>query len=590
MAAQRIAGRAAAPGMARGSWTELGRPPLPPPGAIAQDEVPREAARLREAARAASGQLRALAASVREAGHADEAAIFLAQAAIARDPDIIDTAAELIERDLVDAIGAIDAAARATADRIAGLDDELLRGRAADVLDVADRIARALAGIPSDPALLAAPAIVVADDLPPSVTATLPRDRLLGIALERSSPTAHAAILARAYGIPAIVSAAGLLDAVRAAGPDVELTIDGSTGEAVIDPDSAERARFDALVAAEAVARDRDLGEAGAPARTLDGTDVTLLANIGSPDECEDAVRLGARGVGLFRTEFLFLGRAQPPSEDEQVAAYTRALEAFQGQPVTIRLLDIGGDKQIPYLDQPAEDNPFLGVRALRLAERRPDLFITQLRACYRAAGDGDGTAAVKVMAPMVADATDAAMLLALAHDARASLDRDGLPAGAIALGIMLEIPSAILIGDTFFDQVAFASIGTNDLLQYTLAVDRGNAALDRYRDSLHPALLRLVRHAVEASARAGIELSVCGEMAGEPAAALALVGLGVRQLSMSAPSIAAVRRAIRGSDLATLERVAAEALDDPTAAEARERFDGLIERAAATAGVVTPA
>ncbi len=573
MAQVRIAGRAAAPGIARGRWAELSRPDLPAARTIAASEVAGEAERLKEAAKAASRELRDLAASVREAGHADEAAIFLAQAAIARDPDIIDAAVVAIERDRIDAIGALGTAAQATAERIASVDDELLRGRAADVLDVADRIARRIAGFGSEEEALATPAIVVAADLPPSVTATLPRDRVLGIALEGASPTAHAAILARAYGIPAIVSAAGLLGALRTAGADVELAIDGSTGEAIVDPDAAERSRFDGLAAAAAEARGRDLAEALDQPVTLDGVEVALLANIGGPDESADAIRFGARGVGLFRTEFLFLERAAPPSEDEQEAVYRRVIEAFPGMPVTIRLLDVGGDKQIPYLDQPREDNPFLGVRALRLADRRPDLFITQLRACLRAAAAGP----VKVMAPMIADGSDAARLRVLAHEARTSLDRDRLAHGEVALGVMLEIPSAVLTGDAYLDQLAFASLGTNDLLQYTLAADRGNAALDRYRDSLHPALLRLVREAVEGCARAGIELSVCGEMAGDPAAALALLGLGIRQLSMSAASLAAVRRAVRGADVAALEAVATAALRDPGASEVRARFDAVL-------------
>ena len=572
MAQVRIAGRAAAPGIARGPWAELGRPPLPAARPIDSTEIAGESARLRDAAKAASRELRDLASSVRDAGHADEAAIFLAQAAIARDPDVIEAAVSAIERDQVDAIGAIAGAAREAAGKIAALDDELLRGRATDVFDVADRIARTLSGISEAP-LLAAPSIVIADDLPPSVTASLPRDRVLGIALEGSSPTAHAAILARAYGIPAIVSATGLLLAARAAGSVAELAIDGSTGEAILDPDPAEQARYDRLAADAVAARDRDLGEAEQPARTVDGVDVALLANIGNPDESADANRLGARGVGLFRTEFLFLERSAPPSEDEQEAAYRRVVDAFAGKPVTIRLLDVGGDKQIPYLDQPREDNPFLGVRALRLADRRPDLFITQLRACYRAATAGP----VKVMAPMIADAADAATLRKLAQEARASLQRDGLPIGEVALGVMLEIPSAILVGDSYLGQLAFASLGTNDLLQYALAVDRGNPALERYRDSLHPALLRLIHEAVESSRRAGIELSVCGEMAGDPAAALALVGLGIRQLSMSANSLAAVRRAIRAAAIPTLEAAAGAALADSTAAESRARFSALL-------------
>jgi phosphocarrier protein FPr len=395
----------------------------------------------------------------------------------------------------------------------------------------------------------------------------------MGIALEAGSATSHAAILARAYGIPAVVGAAGLLAALRVTGPDAEVAIDGATGELVIDPDEDDQARFDARVAEFEAARTRDLGEASLDAVTVDGTRVTLLANIGGPDEAPPAAALGAHGVGLFRTEFLFLERPSPPSEDEQTDAYRRTVEAFAGEPVTIRLLDVGGDKSIPYLPLPAEDNPFLGVRALRLAERWPDLFVTQLRACYRAAAAGP----VKVMAPMIADAGDVATLLELAERARAGLAADGIRAGEVELGVMLEIPSAILTGARWFGQVGFASLGTNDLLQYALAVDRGNPALERYRDSLHPALLRLIQLAVEAAGANAIGLSVCGEMAGDPVAALALVGLGVRSLSMSAPSLAAVRRAIRGAELAVLQREAADALEAASAAEVRVRFTALL-------------
>ncbi|HLE78974.1 MAG TPA: phosphoenolpyruvate--protein phosphotransferase, partial [Candidatus Limnocylindrales bacterium] len=424
------------------------------------------------------------------------------------------------------------------------------------------------------------PSIVVADDLPPSLTASLPRERLLGIALETGSPTAHAAILARAYGIPAVVGIAGLLATLDSApGEEVQIIIDGDAGEVVLDPDESTAAWLRERTSAAALAADRALAEATLAAITRDGVEVTLLANIGTPAESERAVALGAKGVGLFRTEFLFIERSTPPSEVEQVRAYRSVVEAFAPHPVTIRLLDVGGDKPIPYLPIPPEANPFLGVRALRLAPDRPDLFVTQLRAAMRAAAPRDDgpLGPVKVMAPMIADATDTDVLLALADRARTELDQEGVPHGPVILGIMLEIPSAILVGDSYFGRLGFASLGTNDLLQYTIAVDRGNSQLARYQDSLHPAVLRLVREAVERAGRAGIELSVCGEMAGDPPAALALVGLGIRQLSMAAPSLAAVRRAIRGSDHATLEREALAALDQPSAGAVRERFVALL-------------
>ena len=568
-----LIGTPAAPGIAVGSWAEPGLSRLPDPRRIGADDVASETALLRDASARAAAELRALAARVEAQGYPEEAAIFEAHALMATDPGLIDGAARRIENDKLDAVGATLAAAAEVSDQLAALGDELLSLRATDVLDVGDRVARLAAGL-STSTTLDHPAVIVGDDLPPSVAATLPRDRLLGICLERSSPTAHAAILARAYGIPAVVGATGLLAAVRAAGPEAQIAIDGSTGEVVIAPNAADRARFETLSTEAAKARARDLAEAQAPATTRDGVEVTLMANIGSPAEVEDAIALGAAGVGLFRTEFLFLERASPPTEEEQLAAYREVVAGLQGGPVTIRLLDVGGDKPIPYLPVAHEDNPFLGVRALRLANARPDLFITQLRACYRAAAAGP----VRIMAPMIADAMDVAILLDLADRAREELTNEGLEFGPAELGVMLEIPSAILTAASYFDQITFASLGTNDLLQYTLAVDRGNAALERYRDSMHPALLRLVSIAVAAAEGRNLSLSVCGEMAGDPVAALALVGIGIRSLSMSAASSPPVRRAIRQADVGELGPQAAAACLDRSAADARRRFAALIE------------
>jgi phosphoenolpyruvate-protein phosphotransferase len=569
----RLTGVAAAPGVARGPWIHVRRRELPVGGRVAPDAVDAEDVRLREAANAAADDLMALSERVGAEGHEDEAAIFMAHAAMAWDPTLVDGAASRIREQGEDAVAAILASGAAAASQLAALDDPLLAARAADVLDVADRIARILAGLPTDEVTLAAPAVVVAEDLSPSMTATLPREHILGILLEGGSPTAHAAILSRAYGIPAVVGARGALGVLEAAGPAAELVLDGATGEVVVAPDAGTIADFDSRAARHARVRAADASEASLPAITTDGVEVTLLANIGAPAEALPARAFGARGVGLFRTEFLFLERLTPPTEDEQAAAYREAVEAFDGDPVTIRLLDIGGDKPIPYLPMPAEENPFLGVRALRLAHDRPELFVTQLRACYRAAVAGP----VKVMAPMVADAGDVALLLALAGRARAELAEAGIAVGAVDLGVMLEIPSAVLSADAWFGEVAFASLGTNDLTQYALAVDRGNPSLERYRDAMHPAVLRLIAMAADSAARAGIGLSVCGEMGGDPAAALALVGLGIRQLSMGTASLPAVGRAIRGAAAATLAETAALALHDRSATEARARFSALL-------------
>jgi phosphoenolpyruvate-protein phosphotransferase len=574
-AMRRLAGVPAAPGVARGSWAHVRRSAIQTGSVLDGSPSALEAAtaQLDAAANAAADELYALGERVAGAGHEDEAAIFSATAAMAWDPVLMAEAVTQMREQRVGPVDAILAAGGRIAAQLAAVDDELIAARATDVLDVVDRIARHVAGLPTDEATLSEPAVVVAHDLSPSLTATLPRERILGIALEAGSPTAHAAILARAYGIPAVVGAAGLLGALDAAGLEAALAIDGESGEVVIEPDEDVGSEWDARAARHAASRSADREEASLPAVTRDGVEVTLLANIGTPGEAAPARALGARGVGLFRTEFLYLERATPPSEDEQAAAYRAAVEAFAGDPVTIRLLDIGGDKAIPYLPMPPEDNPFLGVRALRLAADRPDLFVTQLRACYRAAAAGP----VKVMAPMVADAGDAELLLALARQARDGLDADGIDRGDVDLGVMLEIPSAILAGGAYFGSIAFASLGTNDLTQYALAVDRGNPALERYRDAMHPAVLRLIAMAVEVARRAGIGLSVCGEMGGDPAAALALVGLGVRQLSMGTASLPGVRRAIRGASAATLAETAALALHDRSASDARARFAVLL-------------
>jgi len=567
-------GTPASAGVARGPWVRV-QAMRPPTGrTIGPAEVEDELARLGAASSTAAAELEALAERVDREGHKDEGAIFAAQAMMAADPALLELATDAIRDRRLDAVGAVLEAGSALADQLRAIDDEILSARAADVTDVAERVARRAAGLSDAPgAALDAPGVVVAEDLAPSVTATLPRDRLLGFALETGSATAHAAILARAYGIPAVVGVAGLLAALEPG----EIAIDGTTGDVFIAPDQATGAEVERRARLARQAEAAALDEAGLPTITTDGVEVTLLANIGTPDEAAHARELGARGVGLFRTEFLFLERPDQPSEDEQERAYRAAIAAFAPFPVTVRLLDVGGDKPIPYLPMAAEANPFLGVRALRLAETRPDVFLTQLRAIMRAAMAGP----VKVMAPMVADATDAATLLDLAAEARRDLTARGVAFADVELGVMLEIPGAILVGDSYFGRLNFASLGTNDLLQYTLAVDRGNPALSRYQDSLHPALLRLVAEAVERTARAGIELSVCGEMGGDPIAALALVGLGVRKLSMAAASLAPVRRAIRSQAASLLRSEAQAALDQDSAVAVRRRFRGLLDGAA---------
>jgi phosphotransferase system enzyme I (PtsI) len=501
-----------------------------------------------------------------------------AQAMMAEDPALLDAAEGLAsDGGTASASGlaaAVATAADAIGEQLAGLDDPLLAARAADVRDVAARIGRVLTGDVLD--VPAAGSVAIADDLPPSVTAELPPGSLAGIVMERGTRTAHAAILARALGIPAVVGVAGLgvaADLVLG-GPtsDALVSLDGETGDVVLAPDAeAQRdfaARHDELEARRRAAAALR-GTAGA---TADGHRVALVANIGRPDEASRALEAGAEGVGLFRTEFVFMGRDGAPTEDEQLEAYRSVLAAFgPDRPVVIRLADIGGDKAIPYLHLPHEENPFLGVRALRLAYGGDrSLLVTQLRAILRAGADAK--VVPHVMAPMVATVDDVRLLRSLVEEAVEGLVRDGRPrAEGLEVGIMIEIPAAAVTADRLAPLVDFMSLGTNDLTQYTMAADRTNADVGALQDALHPAVLRLVRSTADAGANAGIVVAVCGESAADPAAALVLVGLGVTELSMDAGALDAVRDVLSRHPLPALRELAAKALDAESAGDVRE-------------------
>jgi phosphoenolpyruvate-protein phosphotransferase len=594
MSEQRLVGTAGAPGVAIGPvWryseatasiasTGAGSPGSATSGsggaasggAVGVDP----AARIADAADATAAQLEALAGRMRDLGREEEAGIFEAQALMATDPTLLDDA-------VAKAAGgmppdrAVREAAGAAAEMLAMLDDELLAARAADVRDVGARIARTLRG--EALRLPEVPAIAVADDLPPSVTAEIPPGFLLGIALSGGSPTAHAVILSRGLGIPAIVAVDGLLEAVdeRLAAADdrlaaepspLEAIIDGEAGSVVLEPSEVRRSE---ATAQQVILERRRVAAAalrGRPGATADGERVMLVANIGSPDDAPRAIEAGAEGVGLFRTEFLFMSRPAPPSEAEQVEAYRRVLAAFgPDRPVVIRLADIGGDKAIPYLALPAEANPFLGVRAIRLAYRDRALLLTQLRAIWQA-GALAGVVP-HVMAPMVATLADVDLLVSLRAEAEASVRTDGLPcAERMVTGIMVEVPSAAFMAPELARRVDFFSIGTNDLTQYTLAADRGNAGLVRLQDALDPAVLRAIRGIVAGADGAGIPVAVCGELAGDPAGALVLVGLGVDELSADAGSLDGVRAALAGVTRRALDELATAVLAAPDAATVR--------------------
>jgi phosphotransferase system enzyme I (PtsI) len=556
-----LSGVGAAPGLAVGSVWRY-RAPGSQHGATNQDaaHLPRAATivALEAAANAAADQLGEVADRVRALGRGEEAAIFDAQSLMALDPSLIDGArSRMTAGD--SPVDAIRGAADEVADQLAALPDELIAARASDVRDVAQRIVRILLGEVLQ--LPGQPSIAVADDLPPSVTAEIPAGLLLGICLAGGSRTSHAVILARALGIPAVVGVDGLLISIDSLTPEAVIAIDGSTGEVVLEPDEAHQAAFRDREARRRARLETAAHLRNEPGSLADGSPVQLAANIGVPEDAPRALAAGAEGVGLFRTEFLFMSRLRPPSEAEQADAYRRVFESFgPDRPVVVRLADIGGDKQIPYLDLPAEANPFLGVRAIRLAYRSRELLVTQLRA-ISSAGAAAGVVP-HVMAPMIATIADVELFRSLIDEAQEGLLAEGRPGSdRIAAGIMVEVPSAAVLAADLAPLVDFFSIGTNDLTQYTLAADRGNPILGPLQDALHPAVLRLIAGVVDGARMASVPVAVCGELAGDPAGALVLVGLGVDELSLDAGGLDEVRLALSSVTRPEVESLAAAAL-----------------------------
>ncbi len=515
---------------------------------------------LADAAAEAADELEALAARLRDEGRPDEAGILEAQSLMAGDPELLGSASDAVAAGMTP-VAAITSAGETAARQLEELDDEVLSARAADVRDVAARIARHVVGAP--PPRLERRSIAVAEDLAPSITVELDRTHLAGIALEGGSRTSHAAILARALGIPAVVGVAGL---VARAADATELAIDGDAGVAVLDPDAAVRERLERSARDASIRREADAAFDGRPLATADGHRVVCAANIAEPSEAEAAFASGAEAIGLFRTEFAFAARVTAPSLEEQAAAYERVLRAAGDAPVVIRLADIGGDKPLPYVAMATEANPFLGVRAIRLADAHPDLFATQIRAILAASRSAGRS--VAIMAPMVADVADAYLVRDLVDRAREAVPDAPQP----RVGIMVEVPAAVLLADQLAVIMDFMSIGTNDLTQYLLAADRGNPNLADRQDPLHPAVLRAVSRVVE-GARAserGCEVAVCGEMAGDPAGAALLVGLGVDELSMEPRAFNAVKRAVSERTRAELVDLAVAAQKLPSANDIR--------------------
>ncbi len=550
--------------------------PEVPADVIDPADIPSETERLRIALARTIERLRVLRErAVRDAGAA-EAAIFDVQVSIVQDEELVGRAMDLVAQQFT-AERAFDVVMHDWREHYARSPHAMVRERVGDLVDVHIRVLTILMDLPDrDPVDLpdGANAVLVTRELTPSLTLQLDRRRIAAIATDFGTRTSHVAILARSLGLPAVV---GLLDATGRLRSGESIILDGTAGTIVMRPTEAELHAASVRRQRE-VAEDADLAAlASMEAVTQDGVRIQLFANVDLPDEAAEAAANGAEGVGLMRTEFLVVGRAAMPTEDEQFEAYAGVVRAFPGKPVIIRTFDVGGDK-LPVGGFPSEPNPFLGWRAIRMCLDQPGIFKTQLRALLRAATLGD----VRINLPLVVSVDEVRQAKGLLAAAAAELAAGGIPHRAdVPVGIMVETPAAAVLADVLANDVAFFSIGTNDLVQYTLAVDRGNAAMASRYTPLHPAVLQLIRRTCEVADRTGVEVGVCGEMASEPLMAFALVGLGIRQLSVNPFSLSRVKRLVRHVR-ATAAREAAEAAI--TAGTAVEAERALRERLAAEA------
>jgi phosphocarrier protein FPr len=552
-----LLGVAASPGLAIGTVLRVVREDIE-----VQEEASdrhRERRILNDAIDRALVQLSALESRLEQDADPDKAAIFGAHREILRDPDLLDIASSAIDKGKTAAF-AWRAAYTLYADRLAGLKNELLAGRATDVRDVGRRVLEEVTGQRQEKPEIPEGTILVAEDLTPSDTASLDRTRVVGFCTAAGGASSHVAIIARSLDIPAV---AGIEPRAMAI-PDGSLVIlDGSKGTLRTNVTEAEVARIRRHQERTATRRAEDLRHADEPATTTDGHHIEVVANIGGLEDAQDAMTKGAEGVGLLRSEFIFLGRTAAPSEDEQAQIYTDIAAALRpGQPLVIRTLDVGGDKPLAYLPIPPEENPFLGIRGVRVGLDRPEILRSQVRAILRAAGSG---AKVSVMFPMIATVDDFRQAKEIFEEEREKL---GVP--PVPVGIMVEVPSVAVMAAQFAAEVDFFSVGTNDLTQYTLAMDRGHPKLAPQVDGLNPAVLGLIGLAATAARAAGKWVGVCGGIASDPQAVPILVGLGVDELSVSIPAIPAVKAQIRGLSLAACQELAARALTQASAAAVR--------------------
>ncbi|WLR49323.1 phosphoenolpyruvate--protein phosphotransferase [Halobacillus litoralis] len=505
------------------------------------EQPEQEVKRLHEALETSKSELEKIKEHTRKSLGDEHAEIFSAHLLVLSDPELIQPIEDKIKSENVNAEAALSETANMFIDMFKGMDNEYMRERAADIQDVTKRVMAHLLGVTfPDPALINEEVVIVADDLTPSDTAQLNKQYVKGFTTDIGGRTSHSAIMARSLEIPAVV---GTKNITSQAGKDTMIIVDGINGDVIIDPSEDQIAEYkqkqeDFEKQKQEWAKLKDEATV-----TSEGDHVELVANIGTPDDVEGVLNNGGEGVGLYRTEFLYMGKNQLPTEDEQFDAYSSVLKQMGDKPVVVRTLDIGGDKELDYLDLPEEMNPFLGYRAIRLCLERDDIFRVQLRALLRASVHGN----LKIMFPMIATLEEFRQAKAILEEERANLKEEGQNVSdEIEVGMMVEIPATAVIARQFAKEVDFFSIGTNDLIQYTMAADRMNERVSYLYQPYNPAILNLVNNVIEAAHAEGKWAGMCGEMAGDEIAIPLLLGLGLDEFSMSATSILPARTQIR--------------------------------------------
>ncbi|MBR6405597.1 MAG: phosphoenolpyruvate--protein phosphotransferase [Lachnospiraceae bacterium] len=525
------------------------------------DNPEAEWARFKAAQEKAIEELGELAEKAREEAGDEAAMLFETHQMMAEDLDYEESIQGLIQDDLLNAEAAVSDTADSFAEMFANMDDAYFQARAADVRDVSSRIIRILSGAAQGGIDSPVPVVLASDDLAPSETVQLDKSKILGFVTEGGSGSSHTAILARTMGIPAII---GVGDQLKPEYEGREVIIDGATGNVVLDADELTRAVLMKKLEEQKKAQEMLEKLKGLPNETKDGQKIKIFCNIGSPDDVPSVLQNDAGGVGLFRSEFLYLNCDDYPTEDYQFEAYKKALSDMGGKEVVIRTLDIGADKQIDYFELPKEENPALGNRALRICLNRPEIFRTQLRALFRASVFGK----LGIMFPMVTSVWEVREAKKMCDRVREELRSEGIPySDDVEIGIMIETPAAAVMSDRLAKEVDFFSCGTNDLTQYTLACDRQNADLGRFYDPHHPAMLRLLKMVCDNAHKNGVWVGICGELGADLALTETFLSIGIDELSVSPRAVLPLREKVRSVNVSAIrEKVIADLMSDENA------------------------